>query len=64
VVALCLSAFPRDAMVTWHLPTSLARFQGEGARVVALREGDNQTTAYLRAMLGGVAETTASDVRK
>ena len=52
-VALCLLLFPRDTMVTRHLRTSLARFQGEGARVVALREGVNQTTTYLRSEWGG-----------
>lgn len=52
-VALCLFFFPRGAMTTRHLPTSLARFQSEGARVVALREGLNQTTTLLRSEWGG-----------
>jgi spermidine synthase len=52
-VALCLLGFPRGAMVTRHLPTSLMRFQAGGARVVAQREGLNQTTTYLRSEWGG-----------
>jgi predicted membrane-bound spermidine synthase len=53
VVGLCLLLFPRSTMVSRHLPTSLGRFLGEGARVVALREGVNQTTTYLRTEWGG-----------
>jgi spermidine synthase len=52
-VALCLLLFPRDAMVTRHLQTSLSRFLGEGTRVVAEREGVNQTATYLRSEWGG-----------
>ncbi len=52
-VALCLVLFPRYAMVTRHLPTSLARFLGDATRVVALREGVNQTTTVLRTEWGG-----------
>ncbi len=46
-VVLALAAFPLGALEHRHLPTSLARFSGEGIRLVALREGLNQTTAYL-----------------
>jgi predicted membrane-bound spermidine synthase len=52
-VALALLVFPRGAMTNRHLPTSLSRFLGEGIRLVALREGQNQTTAYLRREWGG-----------
>jgi spermidine synthase len=52
-VALALVLFPRGAMMQRHLPTSLARFTGDGSRLVALREGPNQTTAYLRREWGG-----------
>jgi spermidine synthase len=47
-VALCLVLFPRGAMSSRHLQTSLARFTADGARVVAVREGVNQTTTVLR----------------
>ncbi len=52
-VALALGVFPRGAMTTRHLPTSLARFMEEGVRLESLREGPNQTTAYLRRDWGG-----------
>ena len=52
-VALALLLFPRGAMATRHLQTSLARFLDEQTRVVALREGVNQTTTTLRREWGG-----------
>jgi spermidine synthase len=45
---LGLLLFPHGAMASRHLTTSLARFMGEGTRILALREGLNQTTVYLR----------------
>jgi spermidine synthase len=51
--ALCLLLFPHGAMDSRHLPVSLARFQGEGVRVLALREGVNQTTTVLRSEWAG-----------
>jgi spermidine synthase len=47
-VALCVLLFPHGAMATRHLQTSLSRFTEQGAHLVALREGESQTTAYLR----------------
>ena len=52
-VGLGLLLFPRGAMMTRHLPSSLARFLDESTRVVALREGVNQTTTVLRREWGG-----------
>jgi spermidine synthase len=52
-VGLCLLGFPRGAMVTRYLPASLARFLPAGTRVVAQREGVNQTTTILRREWGG-----------
>lgn len=52
-VVLALVVFPRGDMTTRHLPTSLARFMEEGVRLESLREGPNQTTAYLRRDWGG-----------
>lgn len=52
-VALALLLFPRGAMATRHLQTSLARFLDEQTRVVAQREGVNQTTTTLRREWGG-----------
>ena len=52
-VALALLLFPRGAMATRHLQTSLARFLDEQTRVIALREGVNQTTTTLRREWGG-----------
>ena len=52
-VALALLLFPRGAITTRHLQTSLARFLDEQTRVVALREGVNQTTTTLRREWGG-----------
>lgn len=52
-VALALLIFPRGAMTARHLPTSFARFMEEGVQLVSLREGPNQTTAYLRRDWGG-----------
>ena len=43
-----LVAFPRGAMEARHVKTSLGRFLDEGTRIVALREGVNQTTTLLR----------------
>jgi spermidine synthase len=52
-VALALLAFPHGAIGTRHLRTSLSRFLDEPTRVVALREGVNQTTVLLRTEWGG-----------
>jgi predicted membrane-bound spermidine synthase len=52
-VGLGLLWFPHGAMATRHLTTSLARFTGEGTHLLALREGPNQTTAYLRRDFAG-----------
>jgi len=52
-VALALLLFPRGAMASRHLQTSLARFLDEQTRVVARREGANQTTTTLRREWGG-----------
>jgi spermidine synthase len=52
-VALGLLVFPHDAMVNRHFRTSQGRFLRTGIRVLALREGVNQTTTYLRSEWGG-----------
>jgi predicted membrane-bound spermidine synthase len=51
--ALVLIVFPHGAMATRHLPASLARFLDPGTRVVALREGVNQTTILLASEWNG-----------